>query len=682
MPRRVNGPQNREQLQMMVEAIRGEVNLAQDLLNSYEQDLANLEANIAMSENDKLSRRTFLETAINESRDLLNLRQRQLKSIDPTRGGKAAGQARREVWNDTTIESKGMNAIMEERANITAGEKHTQDVEKLKAERQARSEAVRNAAATLATAANKLANEKQTENNKNTDTLITELPDFVEGSNRWAFVDKSESGKVYIYGDPDNQNVRYIYYPEFSEVIKNEIIGNRQLNNVYDLNKKTWIQFPNEYMQKKNWHYDAKEGKWKEYNFEQENSNEQDLENGAWQEPVYDQNGNPVRDQNGNLVFTTKTENEILERKSEEEKARIAKQIESSILGENSENIQKNSENNKYIYRKENVKLNWFQRFKQWFIRLFNKDYQLPAARESGYYLSGKGDNTKLVYKANNRDKNSEKSNDKTLEKYTYRADNNKKTIKGYYFPKVKQLFKDNKRRIMALSAFAVATLGIALGINGLKQHNKSIIEQRAVEAQKQAEQDRQNEERLALAQAEKAQRQQEAMKNINSNRLENHDASMLTTGTVEKQYIATAGLEYTEDSMGRGRKGTISQDTIVEIFNRAIIKENDDGTKQILLSTDGKTWEEYCKDTGMNIEDIQNLLKQDKTYEAGAIMIGGTNRVKLNTYGWVKMSNLKESSKGIENLKNFIITTGNDNTEILQQLQQQEKTGQDGLER
>lgn len=45
-------------------------------------------------------------------------------------------------------------------------------------------------------------------------------------------------------------------------------------------------------------------------------------------------------------------------------------------------------------------------------------------------------------------------------------------------------------------------------------------------------------------------------------------------------------------------------------------------------------------------------------------------------------MSNLKESSKGTENLKKFIITTGNDNTEILQQLQQQEKTGQDGLER
>ena len=660
MPRRVNGPQNREQLQMMVEAIRGEVNLAQDLLNSYEQDLANLEANIAMSENDKLSRRAFLETAIKESKDLLNLRQRQLKSIDPTRGGKAVGQARREVWNDTTIESKGMNAIMEEHARVAKNDKHTQDVARTQAERQARSEAVRNAAATLATAANKLADEKQLESAR---------PDFIEGSNNWVLDSKSNTGNVYKYIDPNNQSISYLYFPQINEVIKSEKIGQRLLNTVYNTKTNEWNQVPKEVYETPNMHFNADKGQWMKYDFENKQWEGNELEENDWQVPVYDENGKLVLDQNGKLVLNNRTD---------AEKARMARQIEQSILGEEADSPKPQKEE-KIIYRKDGH-LNWFQRLKQWFMRLFNKNYQLPEARESYYYLSGKGENQKLVYKA--RKENSDRDTDKDVEKYIYRADNNKKTIKGYYIPKVKQIFKDNKKRIMALSAFAVATLGLALGINGLKQHNKSIIEQRAVEAQKQAEQDRQNEERLALAQAEKAQRQQEAMKNINSNRLENHDASMLTTGTVEKQYIATAGLEYTEDSMGRGRKGTISQDTIVEIFNRAIIKENDDGTKQILLSTDGKTWEDYCKDTGMNIEDIQNLLKQDKTYEAGAIMIGGTNRVKFNTYGWVKMSSLKESSKGTENLKDFVITTGNDNTEILQQLQQQEKDGQDGLER
>src|SRR5699024_8623494 len=113
-----------------------------------------------------------------------------------------------------------------------------------------------------------------------------------------------------------------------------------------------------------------------------------------------------------------------------------------------------------------------------------------------------------------------------------------------------------------------------------------------------------------------------EALKKINTDKLINHDASILTTGSVQKQYVAPAGLEYSEDSMGRGAKGTVSKDMIVEIFNRAIIKENDDGTKQILLSSGGKTWEDYAKDTGRSIEDIQNLLKQDKTYEAAAIQV------------------------------------------------------------
>jgi len=77
-----------------------------------------------------------------------------------------------------------------------------------------------------------------------------------------------------------------------------------------------------------------------------------------------------------------------------------------------------------------------------------------------------------------------------------------------------------------------------------------------------------------------------------------------------------------------------------------------------------------------MSIDEIKNMLKQDKTYEMAAIQVGGTNHNIFNTYGWVKTADLDESSKGTENLKDFEITTG-DNTEILQQLQQKEKSNQ-----
>ena len=58
------------------------------------------------------------------------------------------------------------------------------------------------------------------------------------------------------------------------------------------------------------------------------------------------------------------------------------------------------------------------------------------------------------------------------------------------------------------------------------------------------------------------------------------------------------------------------------------------------------------------------------------AIQIGGTNHNIFNTYGWVKTSDLEKSSKDTENLKDFEITTG-DNTEILEQLQNQEQEGE-----
>ena len=130
MPKKVNGPQNKEQLKLMVDVVKREVDLAKELLNSYQEDLSKLEANYTLSEEEKASKRVFLETAIKESKELLNIRQKQLKSIDPMKGGKKAGEARREVWNDASLESKGMNAIISEMADVNKEQKHVESVEK------------------------------------------------------------------------------------------------------------------------------------------------------------------------------------------------------------------------------------------------------------------------------------------------------------------------------------------------------------------------------------------------------------------------------------------------------------------------------------------------------------------------------------------------------------------------
>ena len=656
---------SKEQYNAMLEVVRGEVNLAQELLDSYQDDLNKLESDTNISKEEKVSREVFLKTAIKESNDLLNLRKRQLSSIAPTKSGRNVNVAKTEVWNDRTLESKGMEKIMRDRARAEREAKHAQKVSQVQAERQARSDAMRDAANTLVNAANKLAEEKNKKENEN-----SPRPDYLEGASDWILATRSNENEIFIYRDPKNENIKYIYIPQIEEVIKSEQFRSQQFGNkksnttflytFYNYKTNTWNQVPNEVLKNKQIHFNVDENKWMQYNFKTGEWKDFELNlNKNWHIPVYDENGNPLRDKNGALIFRQVSDEEVANGgKTDKEKADFAKKIQESIIDQ--------EKGSKDVHM-PNEKLNWIQRFKLWFMRLFNKSYQLPAPKTINEKILNDSKNSinEPSTNGNEQEKNKE----------------SKRIIRGFKTENVKKFFKDNKRKIIALSAFAVATLGMALGINGLKQRNKNIIEQRAIEAQRQEELERQYEERLALAQVEKEQRQQEALKKINTDKLINHDASILTTGSVQKQYVAPAGLKYSEDSMGRGAKGTVSKDMIVEIFNRAIIKENDDGTKQILLSSGGKTWEDYAKDTGRSIEDIQNLLKQDKTYEAAAIQVGGTNHHIFNTLGWVKMSSLSESSRGTENLENFEITTG-DNTEILQQLQQQEKSGQDGAER
>ena len=642
MPKQVNGPKNKEQLNLMIDVVKREVNLAQDLLNSYQEDLAKLELNSSVSEKEKESKRIFLETAIKESKELLNIRQKQLKSIDPMKGGKKAGEAKKEVWNDVTLESKGMNAIIFEMAAANKEQKHNEAVEKTKQERQARSEEF----------ARKLSEEKD---KKSFGEAIEQRPDFIDEADEWKLLKKSRTGNAFIF--EDSQKAQYIYFPEIGETRKYENIGKKTLQTYYDKNSNTWNQIPDEALQNSKLHYNSYMGQWMPYDFIK-----REWEETNWKVPTYDKDGNLIFDENGNMVLQEVTENEyekIINNggRSDAAKAAFAERIKNNVIEQEDEAQSHNFQ--------PQIHLNWFQKLKLWFMRLFNKNYQLPEGRNYGNNVSDFVKNQKE--KAINGTKD-------LAEKVKSQGREVKRTIKGFSIPKVKQFFKDHKDKILALSAVAVASLALVIGINGQKEHNRQIIEQKAAEAQKEAdlEAKRAQEEQQALAEAAKQQEQQAN----EQDKLIDHDAETLTSGTLEKQYIARGGLEYTADSTGRGTKGTLANDTVVEIFNRAIVKENEDGTKEILLSSNGKTWEDYAKDTGKSIDEIKNMLKQDRTYEMAAIQIGGTNHNIFNTYGWVKTADLDESSKGTENLKDFEITTG-DNTKILQQLQEKENTNQ-----
>ena len=83
------------------------------------------------------------------------------------------------------------------------------------------------------------------------------------------------------------------------------------------------------------------------------------------------------------------------------------------------------------------------------------------------------------------------------------------------------------------------------------------------------------------------------------------------------------------------------------------------------------KVWEDYAKDSGQSMDQINEMLQQDGAKEMVAIQVAGTNHHIINTYGWVSTDKLEESSRGTEKLQEFVI---GDNAELLQQLQENER--------
>lgn len=134
------------------------------------------------------------------------------------------------------------------------------------------------------------------------------------------------------------------------------------------------------------------------------------------------------------------------------------------------------------------------------------------------------------------------------------------------------------------------------------------------------------------------------------NSRYVSHDENTLTTGNSDKQYkvMQRSNIEFTEDSQGRGKTGIVREDMLVEIYNRAIVKENSDGTRSIMLSSGSKTWEEFAKENNMKVEDIEKMLKESGVKEMVAIQKPGEHIIN-NVYGWVEASDLYERANEIE---------------------------------
>lgn len=111
--------------------------------------------------------------------------------------------------------------------------------------------------------------------------------------------------------------------------------------------------------------------------------------------------------------------------------------------------------------------------------------------------------------------------------------------------------------------------------------------------------------------------------------------------------YIVKANTKYTEVSDGTGNWGTFSQDTKVKVYNRALVRTDNNGNKQILeVSKIGQTWQEFAKENDMNYQDFENYIKNNNIEKCVSLESDdGTH-----SYGWVSEKALeKVPEKDIE---------------------------------
>ena len=649
---------NEREKEVLKAVVEEELSLARQLLDSYRSDLATLEASTSIPDTDKSSRREFLQKAIKESEQLYNLRKRQsnvLNSKKTEKNGRKSAEIITRVWNDSTLMSKGMDAIMQEsEGNSQKSQANAEVAEK--------DEALNSVFSIISAAARKVADEKTQEPNKYLN---------IEGADKWNLATKSKNNDAFIYTDSVNSKITYMYIPEINEVLKTEPIGEKILHTYYDFKFGSWNQVPQEALDDHSLHYDSNAGKWRKYDFESKKW----VEPKKWFIPILDSSGKYIRDRNGKVKIKEVTEEEF-EKMGENFLHRLKKDFEKPIdlLKEEDDEIE-------VTPIVQELPISFFQKIKRWFIRLFNKNYEIPGSKVTYYLPKAQDEILRQERPEEGYDKNLGKD-DIEKAKQKDNAEKEKRKLANKPSNK-KEKFKDENETLIKTIALETALIIAGVGFVPYNEYIRNQVERKAyddkqpavVEIQKEEEKQQSDGQvntqarNLAEEQENEAQEQPEDV-------LIEHDANSLTTGSVLKQYLVPKGIEYTASSTGKGARATFEKNTIIEIYNRAIVKENEDGTKDVLLSTNGKTWEDYAKDSGTSVEQISDMLKEDGVYEMDAIQVAGTNHHIVNTYGWVRNDKLQESSRGTEKLQEFYI--GN-NTEILQKLQNQERANSNG---
>lgn len=115
-----------------------------------------------------------------------------------------------------------------------------------------------------------------------------------------------------------------------------------------------------------------------------------------------------------------------------------------------------------------------------------------------------------------------------------------------------------------------------------------------------------------------------------------------------EEVFLVHADTKYTEVSDGSGESGYFSKDKKIKIYNRALIKTCEDGSKSILKATKvGQTWKQFAEEKGIDYEEFRTYIDNNENIEE-CVSVQSEDGKTL--YGWLSINELEvENMEEIE---------------------------------
>ena len=93
---------------------------------------------------------------------------------------------------------------------------------------------------------------------------------------------------------------------------------------------------------------------------------------------------------------------------------------------------------------------------------------------------------------------------------------------------------------------------------------------------------------------------------------------------------------------MGEGASGYVLKDTKVNIYNRALVKTDEQGNRCILnLTKAGQTWEDFAKEQGLDYKEFKAYIDNNRSIQEMVSL----DDIDGNQLGWVS----KDKLKGVE---------------------------------